>query len=78
MIAPVRVAVIVKPGSKVPGIEANGDTLVVRVRERAVEGAANDAVIRALAKHFEVPPSRVTLVRGARSRTKLFEIEDGR
>jgi uncharacterized protein len=68
------VAVTVKPGSKAPGIEQNGETLIVRVRERAVEGAANAAVVRALAAHFNVPPSTVRLVRGERSRTKLFEI----
>jgi uncharacterized protein YggU (UPF0235/DUF167 family) len=70
-----RVAVTVKPGSKVPGIEEHGDTLIVRVRERAVEGAANAACIRALAKHFDVPPSTVVLIRGERARAKLFEIK---
>ena len=69
-----RVAVTVKPGSKNPGIEATADGLIVRVRERAIEGAANDAVIKALAEHFDVAPSRVTLVRGDRSRTKLFDV----
>jgi len=52
----------------------DGDSIVLRVRERAIEGAANDACIRALAGHFGVAPSRVVLVRGARSRKKVFEI----
>jgi uncharacterized protein len=38
------------------------------------KGAANDAVTRMLAKHLGIAPSRVTLVRGAASRSKLFEI----
>jgi uncharacterized protein len=72
-----RITVIVKPGSKSPGIEERGaDGLVVRVRERAIEGAANAACIDALATHFGVAPSRVTLLRGERSRTKLFDVPD--
>lgn len=71
-----RVEVKVKPGSKKPGIENEAGQLVVRVREQAREGAANDAVIRALAGHFGVPPSSVELIRGQSSRTKLFEIPE--
>jgi uncharacterized protein len=69
-----RISVTVKPGSKAPGVEEHGEMLIVRVRERAVEGAANAACIRALAKYFDVPPSTVVLVRGERARSKLFDI----
>lgn len=65
----------VKPGSKDPGITAEGDAFVLRVRERAVDGAANDACVKALARLLEVAPSRVALVRGATSRRKTFEID---
>lgn len=65
----------VKPGSKQPGIAIESGCLVLRVRERAVEGAANDACIRALANALGVAPSRVSLLRGARSREKVFRIE---
>ena len=67
-----RITVTVKPGSKSPGIEQNGETLIARVRERAIEGVANEAVIRAIAEHYKVAPSRVTL--GASSRTTVLEI----
>jgi hypothetical protein len=40
------------------------------------KGAANEAVARILAKHLRLAPSRVTVVRGAASRNKLFEIGD--
>jgi uncharacterized protein YggU (UPF0235/DUF167 family) len=69
------VTVVVKPGSRAPGVEADGDRLIVRVRERAVEGAATAACLRAVAAYFGVAPSRVRLVRGARSREKLLRIE---
>jgi uncharacterized protein YggU (UPF0235/DUF167 family) len=47
---------------------------VIRVRERALENAANRACIEALAAALRVPPSSVTLVRGTASRHKMFEI----
>ena len=70
-----NVGVKVKPGSKAPGMSVDGDSLVLRVRERAAEGAANDACIRALALAAGVPPSRVRLLHGAQSRSKVFCIE---
>jgi len=48
----------------------------VRVRERPVDGRANEAVIRAIAEHFDVPPSAVRITSGAASRTKVIEIAD--
>ncbi|TMD16849.1 MAG: DUF167 domain-containing protein [Chloroflexi bacterium] len=40
-----------------------------------VEGAANEAVLAAVAKHFDVPESRVRLRSGAHSRLKLVEVD---
>ena len=65
----------VKPGSKQPGIAFENGMLVLRVRERAVEGAANDACVRVLAAALGVAASRVALVHGARSREKRFAVE---
>lgn len=70
-----RITVKAKPGSKVPGIDELADgTLVVRVRERAIDGAANDAVAKALAKRYKVARSKVRLIRGDTSKLKLFEV----
>jgi uncharacterized protein YggU (UPF0235/DUF167 family) len=69
-----RVEVLVKPGSKQPGIAIDGSEVVLRVREHATGGAANAACIDALAVYLRVAPSSVTLLRGARGRRKLFEI----
>ena len=51
---PAQLRIRVKPGSrKGPLIETDAEgTLVVFVRERAVDGAANTAVEKALAAHF--------------------------
>jgi uncharacterized protein len=66
--------VIVKPGSKQPGISFDGETLVLRARERPIGGAANAACIRALAEFYAIAPSNVTLVRGAKNRKKVFRL----
>lgn len=72
-----RYGVTVKPGSKKgPLVEADEEgSLTLFVRERAVDGAANDRVIKLLAAHFGVPKSRITIVRGHTSRQKLVEVE---
>ena len=46
----------------------------MRIRERPVDGQANEAVIRAIAEHFDIPPSAVHIKTGAASRTKSIEI----
>ncbi len=71
-----RVSVQVKVGSsKGPLVEEDADGgLIVYVRERAIEGAANDAVVRLVAAHFGVSPSRVTIRRGHTSKYKTLEV----
>jgi uncharacterized protein (TIGR00251 family) len=59
------------------GGERDG-ALVVRVTAPPAEGAANDAVIRVVAKALDLPPSAVRLVRGARARTKVLSVPAGR
>lgn len=72
-----RVVVRVKPGSsKGPLVESDEEGLVVFVREKAIDGAANDGVIKILADHFDVPKSRVRVVRGHIARIKQIEIDD--
>ncbi|MDO8470237.1 MAG: DUF167 domain-containing protein [bacterium] len=66
----------VKSRSKHPGVvEFDASHYVVAVAEPPVAGAANEAVIRALASHFSIAPSRISLVRGAASRQKVFQID---
>ena len=49
--------------------------LKVRVRARPVEGEANDALIRLLAKALGVAKSAVSIQRGGQSRTKMVGVE---
>jgi uncharacterized protein (TIGR00251 family) len=49
--------------------------LLVRVTAPPVEGRANEAVRKLVAKRLGVAPGRVTVVRGATAREKLIDIE---
>jgi uncharacterized protein YggU (UPF0235/DUF167 family) len=67
----------VKPGSrKGPLVElVDEDELTVYVPERAVDGKANEAVVKLLSEHLGVPRRRVVLAAGATSRVKRFRID---
>ena len=57
-------------------VDADGrPVLKVRVRARPVEGEANVALTKLLAKTLGVPKSAVSLDRGGQSRTKMLVIE---
>ncbi len=72
-----RYTVHAKPGSRKPGVElAEDGSLTVRVSARAVDGAANDAVVRAVAAHLGVRVSAVSIARGHSARTKLLDVDD--
>lgn len=70
------VVVTVKPGSrKGPLVEVGPDGgLTIYVRERAVDGKANEAVTRLLAAHLQLPRSRIELISGATARLKRFRV----
>lgn len=74
------VAVRVKPGAaraRVGGRHdrAHGPALVVAVTARAVDGAATEAVLRAVADALGVRRASVDLVTGRTSRDKILAIE---
>jgi hypothetical protein len=50
------------------------DGMKVRVTAAPIEGRANDALLRLLAKEFGVTPSSIEIVRGHRSREKIIRI----
>lgn len=54
----------------------SGETqLAVYVTAPPDKNKANEALVDLLAEHFDVPPSRVRLVRGHASRNKIVEID---
>ena len=51
-----------------------GDTLKIKLTAPPVEGEANDACLAFLATLLDLAPSRLAIIQGARSRTKLIRI----
>ena len=71
-----RLAVSVQPGSSTEGVVGFDDgVLRVRVKAPPIEGRANAALSKLLAGILGVPPSNITIVRGARTRRKLLLAE---
>lgn len=68
------VNVHVIPRARVQKIVADGDNLRVYTNAVPADGAANAAVIKMLSKHFGVPKSCITILRGETSHDKVIEI----
>ena len=70
-----KISVTVKAQARRSGVEKLSETeFHVAVRAPARDGAANRAVIEALADFFAIPKSHLSIVRGQSSRKKLVEI----
>jgi len=71
----VRITVRDRPGCSRPGVGGEqAGALVVRVTRRAVGGEATEAALAAVAAAFGVARRDVTLVSGARSRSKIIDV----
>ena len=71
-----KLSIITHPNSKKPRVEEDLlGMLHIYVTAPPLEGKANLATIEALAKHFGVKKSAVTLLSGHTSKHKRFEID---
>jgi uncharacterized protein YggU (UPF0235/DUF167 family) len=72
----VRFSIRVKPGASRTRVGGDHDgALVISVGQRAVDGRATEAALRALADAMAVRRRDVILITGAASRTKVVQIE---
>ncbi|MBI4398992.1 MAG: YggU family protein [Candidatus Omnitrophica bacterium] len=72
-----NIQVTVKTKAKVQKlIELEENQYSAHVKSPAIEGKANQELVRLLAEKFGVPKSRVEIVRGEKSRLKLVEIQN--
>ena len=69
------IGVRVVPRSGRSGVEVGPDGPVVRVRSVPEGGRANEEAARVLAASLGVPRTDVRLRSGARSRSKIFDVE---
>lgn len=72
-----KFSILLKPNSRHrEEVVTNDDgSLTIYTKAPAIEGRANLAAVKLLAKHFGVALSKVKLVRGAASKYKVFEID---
>jgi len=71
-----KLHVTVHPNSRKPRIVSNEHgTLDIYVSQPATEGKANTAVIAILADYLNTSKSRIALLRGVKSKKKVFEVE---
>ena len=69
-----KYTITVKPGSSQEKIvETAPGELTVYLRAKPHDGEANPALVKLLAKHFDVPKTSIAITRGAKSRTKTIE-----
>ena len=70
-----EIKIFVHPNAKRPRVEKDllGD-LHVYVNAPPLEGRANQAIIEALAEYFKVKKYQVNLIRGEKSKLKVFKI----
>jgi len=70
-----KIGVKVKAGSGREKIEKIDDAnYAVWVKAKPTDGKANEAVVKALSKHFDTAKSNITLVTGRTSKQKIFSI----
>ncbi len=72
-----KIIVKVKPGAKNDKIEKVDEAnYIVSVKEPPIGGQANAAIIKLLAKHFDVSVSLVEIISGFMARVKVIEIHN--
>jgi len=69
------IKVRVTPNAKKANVTKINETeLDVKVDEEAVDGRANKRLMEILSIHFNVPKSRIRVIRGAKSRDKIVDV----
>ncbi len=55
-------------------ITVNGDMISIGVKSKPVKGKANIEIVKKIADHFGVSPSKVIIRSGKKSRQKIVEV----
>lgn len=72
-----KIPATIKPNSRhrEEVVVGSDGVYIIYTKAPAIEGRANAAAIKLLAKYFGVPQSRVKLALGATSKYKVFDID---
>ena len=69
------IRVYVNPNAReVRVVKVSDDYFEVRVDEVAVGGRANKRLLETLAEHFKVQRSRISILKGTKTRNKLVQV----
>lgn len=73
-----KIPTIIKPNSRhrEEVVVGSDGTYIIYTKAPAIEGRANAAAIKLLAKHFGVSKSQIRLLHGATSKHKVFNIDN--
>jgi uncharacterized protein YggU (UPF0235/DUF167 family) len=70
-----KISISVRTGKKENKIMENNGKMNVELKERAEKGKANIALIKIIAKHFNVSSSDVRIIKGLASHNKIVEVK---
>jgi uncharacterized protein (TIGR00251 family) len=74
--ADLELSIHAQPAARTTEVQGlHGDAIKIRISARAVDGAANDALLEFVASALQVPRSRCVLLSGRTSRHKRVRIE---
>lgn len=74
--ADLELSIHAQPGARRTEVQGlHGDAIKIRISARAVEGAANEALLEFVASALQVPRRRCVLLSGETSRHKRVRIE---
>jgi len=72
-----KIIIKAKPGSREDKIEKVSETnYIVSVKAPPVDGKANAAIIKLLAKHFDISPSLIEIISGYMAKVKVIKINN--
>lgn len=57
-------------------IKVEGNRIVVGLTSKPERGKANTELVKKIAKYFSVPKSRVKIISGLKSRSKIVEVTE--
>lgn len=71
------ISVLVKPNAKKKYVkQVDADTYEIAITAKPEKGKANKEIVEDLADYFKIQKSRITILKGHKSHTKLIEIAE--
>lgn len=73
-----RYTIIAKTGVKRPESvqEADNGALIVTTHSKPMDGEANKSIITLLSRFLNIPKTRIKIISGIKSKTKIVEVLD--